>query len=86
MRSLWLKLSLAFLIVSLTGALLVALFARELTVTAFDRFVLEQARDEFIEQVTSFYESNGSWVGIFETFRSPNLPVPNYPPGAGQQA
>ncbi|HEY69053.1 MAG TPA: HAMP domain-containing protein, partial [Anaerolineae bacterium] len=86
MRSLWLKLSLAFLVVSLTGALLVAVFARQLTITAFDRFILEQAQDDFIEQMEAFYEANGSWVGIIEAIRSPNQAGQDLPPGAGQQA
>jgi signal transduction histidine kinase len=86
MRSLTLKLSLAFLAVSLTGALLVAVFARQLTITAFDRFVLEQARENFIDQVETYYEANGSWVGIFEALRGPNPPAQNSAPGTGQPA
>ena len=72
MRSLTMKLTLAFLAVSLTGALLVAVFARQLTITAFDRFVLEQAQDDFIQQAQAFYALNRSWNGVLEAFRGPN--------------
>ena len=50
MRSLTVKLSLAFLAVSLTGAIMVAVFAQQAAVSAFDSFVLEQAQSDFVAQ------------------------------------
>lgn len=90
MRSLSFKLALAFLAVSLTGAVLVAILARQATVTAFDRFVLEETRDDFITQLESFYELNRTWAGVVDSFRRPgqppqapqvgNLPQAAFPP------
>ena len=86
MRSLTVKLSLAFLAVSLTGAVLVAVFAQQAAVTAFDSFVLEQAQDDFVAQVGAFYELNRTWAGVAEVFRRPGQP--SQPPQGGnpQQA
>ncbi len=78
-RSLTLKLIFAFLIISLIGAALVALFARWSTITEFDRFLLEQARANFIADVSIYYQSVGSWAGIADIFgqqRNPPPPVP----------
>lgn len=44
MRSLWLKLTLGFLLVGLTGAGLVAFFAGQFTQREFDRFVVSQSQ------------------------------------------
>lgn len=64
MRSLTFKLVLAFLIVSLTGAALSAVFARWATSREFDRLVLEQARAAFIADVSAYYRIAGSWDGV----------------------
>jgi signal transduction histidine kinase len=85
MRSLSLKLSLAFLAVSLTGAVLVAIFAQQAAVSAFDRFILEQSRDDFITQVESFFELNQTWAGVRELFRRPGPPPQAAQGGVPQQ-
>ena len=51
MRSLAAKLTLAFLIVGITGALLVALFMGRQTRSAFDRFVLQSYQREIVDPV-----------------------------------
>jgi len=84
MRSLSIKLSLAFLAVSITGAVLVAIFAQQAAVTAFDSFVLDQARDELILQAESFFELNRTWTGLAELVRRPGQ-QPQAPPGANPQ-
>jgi len=53
MRSLTIRLTLAFLAVSLVGAVLAALFARWTTSRQFDQFVLDQSRADFVTQVTA---------------------------------
>ena len=53
MRSLTLKLTLAFLVVSLAGIALVALFAVRVTASEFGNFVGAQNRDEIVEQLAS---------------------------------
>jgi len=66
MRSLALKLTLAFLLVSLTVTALVAFFARRSTVAEFDRYVWDQAESEFVVDATVYYQTNGSWMGVSE--------------------
>jgi len=62
-RSLTLKLVLAFLLVSIAGAGLAALFTRWAISREFDRLVLEQAESDFIQDVIAYYEANGTWAG-----------------------
>jgi len=84
-RSLAFKLVLAFLLVSLTGAALTALFARWTTFREFDRLVLEQVQTDFMTDATAYYQSNGSWQGAWQYFRRPGIaPVPQSPQ-SGQQ-
>jgi signal transduction histidine kinase len=85
MRSLTVKLSLAFLAVSLTGAVLVAVFAQLAAVTAFDSFVLEQAQSDFISQAEAFFQLNQTWDGVREAFHRPDQSPQPLPPGSGQQ-
>lgn len=66
MRSLTFKLILAFLIVALTGVALVAIFAVLTTAVQFDRFVVEQYRENFVDQFSAYYLTNGGWDGIDE--------------------
>lgn len=85
MRSLALKLTLAFLVVSLTGAALAAAVARWTTGKAFDLLVLELARSNFIEEASAYYQEYGSWEGFRQTLRPPQsagqaaLPPPGPP-------
>ena len=79
MKSLSLKLTLAFLIVSLTVAGLAALFTWQATAREFETLVVDRIRDEFIEKVTSYYQDHGSWQGIAQEFplRRPQNQPPN---------
>ena len=71
MRSLTLKLTLAFLIVGLSGAALVALFSVSNTSSAFDRFRLEQSLENFANDMSAYYERTGSWEGVGTLPRRP---------------
>jgi signal transduction histidine kinase len=71
MRSLTLKLILAFLVVSLVGTALVAVFAVWRTNTQFNRFVADQFRDNLVEQLATYYENAGGWSGVAEAVRNP---------------
>jgi signal transduction histidine kinase len=85
--SLTLKLVLAFLIVSLLGVALVAVFSRVITEREFDRLALAQAKDGFIAEATAYYQTYGSWQGIDRAFRRPpppgSAPRPPRPPQFG---
>lgn len=75
LRSLTLKLVLAFLIVSLTGAALSAAFTRWATAREFDRLVLDKAEADFIAELTAYYRGHGSWAGVAEDITSRRPPA-----------
>lgn len=66
MRSLTPKLILAFLIVSLTGALLVAVFAGRTTAREFGNFMFAQNQEYLVRGLSRYYELNGEWTGVNE--------------------
>ena len=71
MRSLAVKLTLAFLVVGLTGAILVAVFVRYRTQAAFDQFFIDRAQETMVENLQSYYQANGSWQGIEQAVLQP---------------
>lgn len=68
MRSLALKLTLAFLVVGVVGVALVALFVRQRTRQEFDQFVLTRFQQDIYDELTEYYQINGSWDGINAIF------------------
>ncbi len=75
MRSLSLKLTLAFLLVGITGVLLVSLFVGLRTRREFDRFVLDRFQKDMVAALQSYYEEKGSWQGIDRA----SIPMPYGP-------
>jgi signal transduction histidine kinase len=63
-RSLTLKLTVAFLIVGLLGAGLVAFFVGQGTQRALDRFVNERGRRPLTVTLARYYQTHGSWDGV----------------------
>ncbi|MGQ0600324.1 MAG: ATP-binding protein [Anaerolineales bacterium] len=64
MRSLVWKLTLAFLLVALTVALLVAVSLRLTSADQLDQLIIDQRRSEFKTQLANYYAANGSWAGV----------------------
>ena len=64
MRSLTWKLTLAFLLVGITGALLVALLTGIRTRSEFDRFLSTRDRSVLLAALSDYYTANGSWDGV----------------------
>jgi two-component system sensor histidine kinase BaeS len=64
MRSLALKLALAFLMVGVIGVVLIALFVRQRTQHEFDQFVLNRFQQDLYDELTDYYQANGGWEGI----------------------
>jgi two-component system sensor histidine kinase BaeS len=85
MRSLSLKLTLAFMAVSLTGIALVALLVWGITLTEFNRFMQDRALSNFATAASSYYQAHGSWDGVEAALRQQGLiPTPGQPqPGGG---
>lgn len=69
MRSLTLKLTLAFLAVGLAGVVLVAVIVRRQTLLEFDRFIVDQYQAEVIARAGDYYVENGTWSGIEAVLR-----------------
>lgn len=69
MRSLVTKLTLAFLLIGLTGAVLVAVIVHRNTQTAFDLYLVDQARQVLVSDLESYYQANGSWAGVENILR-----------------
>ena len=61
MRSLTLKLILAFLAVGLIGAVLVAFFVGQRTGSEFDEFLVAQQRERLITELGDLYAETGEW-------------------------
>jgi two-component system sensor histidine kinase BaeS len=66
MRSLTLKLTLAFLFVGLIGALLVAVFVGVRTQREFNQFISERYQQDLVDELASYYQENGGWQGLTE--------------------
>jgi two-component system sensor histidine kinase BaeS len=89
MRSLSTKLTLAFLLVGLTGALLVALILRQQTRNAFDRFILNREQQILATNLIRYYQSNGSWSGmgnLLQELQDTQVLAPGLPPNQRREA
>jgi two-component system sensor histidine kinase BaeS len=64
MRSLTAKLTLAFLLVGLTGAILVALLVGQRTRSEFDRFLSERDQATLMQALGNYYAKQNSWDGV----------------------
>lgn len=64
MRSIAVKLTLAFLLVGLIGAVLVAILVQQSTQSAFNQFILDQDQQALVSNLEQYYQTNGSWQGV----------------------
>jgi len=80
MRSLAFKLTLAFLLVGLSGAVLITAFLQVRTRSAFDQFILNQEQQTLVDQLTLYYQAHNGWEGVEQSFQS-NL-GPQGPPNS----
>ena len=68
MRSLAFKLTLAFLLVGLIGAMLMAFFLWQNTRSRFDQFVIARDRFSYANILAQHYQTNGNWDGVETVF------------------
>lgn len=81
MRSLAFKLTLAFLLVGILGAVSVAFMVRSQTQRQFNQLVMDQNEQTLVTNLTAYYRTNGGWAGVESVFR----PGPaNFLPGPDQ--
>src|SRR4051794_11913100 len=66
MRSLTFKLTLAFLLVGLLGAILVAVLVEQRTRAEFERFRLSQDQDRtaLVRDLSQYYATLSAWEGV----------------------
>lgn len=69
MRSLALKLTLAFLLIGLTGAVLVAVILQLRTRSAFDQFIVSREEQTMVDNLTQYYQEHSGWEGIANDYR-----------------
>jgi two-component system sensor histidine kinase BaeS len=63
-RSLAIKLTLAFLLVGLTGSILVAVITQSRTKAAFDNFIMNQEQQSLVDDLELYYQTYGTWAGV----------------------
>jgi len=73
MRSLTVKLVLAFTLVSLVGIVLVAIMAAQFTGNQLRDFFENQNREPLIAELADYYRSNGRWKGIEKILNNPSF-------------
>lgn len=88
MRSLGIKLILAFLAVGLAGVGVIAVLAGRATETEFKQFVFNQYQDSFVELLGDYYSTHNGWDGVEDLFPfTGRMPFqrrgPNPMPGGG---
>ncbi len=64
MRTLALKLTLAFLVVGLIGAVLIAIFVSQRTQREFDQFIADRSQLELVDKLAGYYETHNGWQGL----------------------
>ena len=64
MRSLTLKMILAFLGIALISIVLIVLLARWNTGAEFSRFVLDRRGEDLVQSLENYYNAQGSWDGV----------------------
>ncbi|MBN1450048.1 MAG: HAMP domain-containing protein [Anaerolineales bacterium] len=82
MRSITLKMVLAFLGIALVSIVLIVLLARWNTGTEFSRFVSDRWGAEMVETLANHYRTNNSWEGLeksLTTFNNPPKPGDDLP-------
>ena len=70
LRSLTLKILLAFLVVSLLGIALVAVISRLTNIREFNTLLVNQAKSQLVDLAASYYETNGTLEGFGINLRS----------------
>ncbi|MFL5803740.1 MAG: ATP-binding protein [Roseiflexaceae bacterium] len=85
-RSLTIKMVLAFLLASVAGVALASVFIRQFVTSEFDSYVIAQQRASFISDVSNYYETSGSWAGIESWLRNQGArQLAGTPPAAADQ-
>ncbi|HEX9012734.1 MAG TPA: ATP-binding protein [Anaerolineaceae bacterium] len=82
LKSLYWKLTLAFVLVALVTAGLVALFIRLTNADRLTQLIQDQQRSSLQTALTSYYTTNGSWSGIEQNWQQ--VQTSSFPPASAQ--
>ncbi len=74
MRSITLKMVLAFLGLGLVSIVIIVLLARWNTGTEFSRFVVDRRGADLVDSLSNYYQANGSWQAVGNTIAMGNNP------------
>jgi signal transduction histidine kinase len=78
MRSLTLKITMAFVLVSLVGIALVALLVGGITANEFNRFIIDRGLNNYVTVVTNYYQEHGTWSGLEAALNQQGLISPAF--------
>ncbi len=85
MRSITVKLLLAFLAISMLSVVLIVLSARWVTENEFRSYLFNQNRNNIITALADYYGTNGSWAGIENATLIPDrASAPRFSTGSGR--
>ena len=76
MRSITVKLLLAFLVISLLSVVLIVLSARYVTDREFRSYLFNQNRNSIITELANYYSKNGTWNGVDAALLAPGQSSP----------
>ena len=80
-RSLAVKLTLAFLLVGLTGSILVTVIFQQRTRAAFNNFIITQQQQTLADNLVVYYQTYGSWTGVSSDIINMQTYIPRQPEG-----
>ena len=80
-RSLVVKLTLAFLLVGLTGSILVTVILQQRTRAAFNNFIVTQQQQTLADNLVAYYQTYGSWTGVAGDIITMQTYIPRQPEG-----
>ena len=76
MRSITVKLLLAFLAISMLSVVLIVLSARYVTDREFRSYLFNQNRNSIITELADYYGKNGTWNGVDIALQAPGQASP----------
>ncbi len=79
LRSLAVKLTLAFLFIGLTGSILVTVIVQQRTRNAFNQFIMNQDQQTLAANLIVYYQTHGTWSGVSQEITSLQAFVPTGP-------
>lgn len=79
-KSLYWKLTLAFIVVAFSATAMAAIFVRVTTNNSLAQFIIDQQRSNMVQSLSNYYIEHGSWDGVdkvWEDMQRQTIPTPN---------